>query len=1425
MFLIFDTETTGLPLRDNAPITEIDNWPRVVQIAWQLHNDTGELTSHHNLLIKPDGFEIPYSAEKVHGISTEKATRYGVPLEEGLAFFNESVSKALFLVGHNISFDVNALGVEFIRTGIQSTFLEKKQVCTMWSSTDYLKLPGGRGGKFKPPRLMELYRNLFEEDFPEAHNASADVEATARCFFELLRRKIIAPEAINFSPALFSRFIAQHQNRIGNYGIVHTQPWELQSADAAQSGESAGPEEAAEILPAGFAADPGGDGAAFCHLHVHSQYSILDGAASIQELLKKAVDDGMGAVALTDHGNMFGIKEFHEEATRRGIKPILGCEAYIARRSRLTREDKNLDAFYHIVLLAKNLTGYRNLITIVSLGWTEGFYYKPRIDRELLLKYHEGIICLSACLGGEIPQSIMNQSVEDAEKIILEYRKIFGEDFYLELQRHQTNDPGMDKLVFDDQVFVNQTLLELGKKHGIKCVATNDVHFVNNEDAEAHDHLICLNTGRDLDDPTRLRYTRQEWFKTQEEMKEVFSDLPEVLNNTLEVADKVEMYELNSKPVMPHFPLPEGFQNEDEYLKYLSYEGARSRYGEITPDLKERLDFELETILRMGFPGYFLIVQDFINAARKMEVSVGPGRGSAAGSAVAYCLGITDIDPIKYDLLFERFLNPDRISMPDIDIDFDEDGRDEVLHWVVSKYGHDRVAHIITFGTMAAKMAIRDVARIQKLPLPEADRLAKLVPERPGITLEKAYQEVPELSKERNSPNPLIANTLRIAQRLEGSVRQTGLHACGVIIGRNRLTDHLPVCFSKESDLLVTQYDGHHVEDVGMLKMDFLGLKTLSIIKDAIMNIRESRGIDIDIEKIPMDDEATFALYSRGDTTGLFQFESPGMKKYLRELLPNRFEDLIAMNALYRPGPMEYIPRFINRKHGREKIEYDLPEMEEYLKDTYGITVYQEQVMLLSRKLAGFSRGQADSLRKAMGKKIKKMMDELKVKFEQGCQQNGIPGKKIEKIWTDWEAFAQYAFNKSHSTCYAYVSYQTAYLKANYPAEFMAAVLSRNITDIKKIGLFMDECRRMGISVLGPDVNESNVRFTVNDNGDIRFGLGAIKGVGENAVKSIIEERRRSGPFRDIYDFVERNDLRQVNRKNLEGLVIAGALDCFKDISRSQYIDTVEEAEPTFIEQLIKYGNKIQYERDTPQQNLFGEISAISISRPEPPAVDEWHLLDKITREKELIGIYLTAHPLDRFKLEIDSFCNITLHELDDLQQHRGRDLVFCGIVKTVREGVDQWRNKPYLLALLEDYTDTYNIRLKNDDYVNFRQYFSPGVALMIRAAVNEWSPRDEPQRKIFSLKFKMVHMLADVREKLVRSVDITLDIQQITRDLIDQLERYTVHENGKNLKLHIFDPQTGLNVNLFSRNKQVDLSDDFMDYLKNQSGFEFRLS
>lgn len=1362
-----------------------------------------------NLIIRPDGFEIPYAAEKVHGISTALALETGIPIADALTKFAVAIGSSAYIIGHNVKFDHQITASEFHRAGINSKLRTTPTVCTMDLSRDFCKLPG-RGARFKSPKLEELYQILFSESFSEAHNASADVNATARAFFELYRRRIISPDKLGVDPDDFRQFLEAHTDIIRPFDIqVVSHETEIEPKDRVEVVVSESDIDAEDVR--------------FCHLHVHTQYSILDGAANIPKLISKAVDDGMRAVAITDHGNMFGVKEFHNEATKRGIKPIIGVEAYVAKRSRHTKEDKNLDGNDHLVLLAKSKKGYHNLLKLVSKGWTEGFYYKPRIDFDLLKEYHEDIIVTTACLGGVIPQAIMLKSVDEAERIMLEYREIFGDDFYLELMRHQTMDPETDRRVFDDQVYVNRSLLQLGKKHGIKCIATNDVHFINEEDAEAHDHLICLSTGKDLDDPNRMSYTHLEWFKTQQEMRELFSDIPEVLMNTMEIAEKVEEYQLSSNPIMPIFKIPDSFENEDAYLRHITYEGAAMRYGTLSDELRERLDFELNTVKRMGFPGYFLIVQDFIATARKMGVAVGPGRGSAAGSAVAYCLKITDIDPIKYDLLFERFLNPDRISMPDIDIDFDEDGRDMVLKWVVDKYGPEVVAHIITFGTMAAKMAIRDVARIQRLPLPDADRLAKLVPERPGISLKKAFEEVEELRKEKESSDPKVVKTLKFAETLEGSVRQTGLHACGVIIGRNDLTDNIPICTSKETELLVTQYDGKHVEDVGMLKMDFLGLKTLSIIKDTIENIRESTGNVIDIEHVPLEDQKTFELYARGDTTGLFQFESPGMKKHLRDLKPNRFEDLIAMNALYRPGPMEYIPSFIKRKHGIEKISYDLPEMEEFLKDTYGITVYQEQVMLLSRKLAGFTGGQADSLRKAMGKKIRKMMDELKVKFTEGCQKNGYEKQTIDKIWKDWEAFAQYAFNKSHSTCYAYVSYQTAYLKAHYPAEFMAAVLSRNITDIKKIGFFMDECRRMGISVLGPCVNESNLKFTVNKDGDIRFGLGAIKGVGEAAVEYMIKERKNNGHFLDIYDFAERNNLASINRKTFEGLAISGAFDTLGTISRRQYIE-VEDNDATFIEKLIKYGNKYQYEKTTPQQNLFGESGQGTIAKPEPPDIDEWHLLDKINREKELVGMYLTAHPLDRFKTEIDSFCTTNLHEMSDLKALSGRDFTFCGIVKTVRDTVDQWRNKPYLMALIEDFTESFTIRIRSDEYVKFKHYFNPDIALFIRATVNEWRPRDEPGKVVYSLKVKQIEHLSEMKEKMVKGISLDIPMHSISEKLIDDLEKYTVSSQGKILKINITDLESNMKINLFSRNKQVEITEDFINFLNDTAEVEFKL-
>lgn len=1161
----------------------------------------------------------------------------------------------------------------------------------------------------------------------------------------------------------------------------------------------------------------------FTHLHVHTQYSILDGASSIPLLLSKAKEDGMKAVAITDHGNMFGVKEFFNEAKKLGIKPILGCEAYIAMRGRLDRSGSEDRSNRHLIILAKNKKGYENLSALISRGYTEGFYYKPRIDFDLISQYHEGLIVSSSCLGGEIPQAIMNEGMEAAEKIALQYKNLFGEDFYLELQRHPTGDPQMDAHVFDHQQAVNKVILQIAAKHSIKVIATNDVHFINQEDSEAHDRLICLNTNSDLDDPNRLRYTKQEFFKTTAEMRELFSDVPDAIDNTDEIAEKVEMYELNRNPIMPDFPLPEGFTDENDYLHHLTYEGARQRYHELTDEVKERIDYELSVIKKMGFPGYFLIVQDFLHAARDLGVSVGPGRGSAAGSVVAYCIHITDIDPLKYNLLFERFLNPDRISMPDIDIDFDEDGRDKVIRYVVNKYGFDHVAHIITFGTMAAKMAIRDVARIQKLPLPIADKLAKLVPERPGISLSQAYEEVKELRDLKESGDELVRQTLKYAETLEGSVRHTGLHACGIIIGRNDLKECIPVCTSKDTDYLVAQFDGSHIESVGMLKMDFLGLKTLSIITDAVEYIRKSQGVSVDIANLPLDDEKTFEVFSRGETTGLFQFESPGMKRYLKDLKPNRFEDLIAMNALYRPGPMDYIDSFVNRKHGREKIVYDFPVMEEYLKDTYGITVYQEQVMQLSRAMAGFSRGEADTLRKAMGKKNRKMMDEMKEKFVTGCSNNGLEKEKVEKVWTDWEAFAQYAFNKSHSTCYALVAYQTAYLKAHYPAEFMAAVLSRNSSDIKKISFFMDECKRMNINVLGPDINESDLKFTVNKAGDIRFGLGAIKGLGEAAVKAVIEERDQNGPFTSIFGFIERVNLSAVNKKSIEAMAMAGAFDTFASIRREQYFALTADKETNFIEALIKYGNRMTIEKNSRQQSLFGDSSSFGPALPVVPDAMEWTMLEKLNKEKDLIGIYLSAHPLDQYKLEIRTFATVTLAQLNQMDDYKDKDVSIAGIVTGVHHGMTK-TNKPWGWATLEDYSDSFKITLFGRDYLAFKNYFTVGYSLLIKGKVQE--KQFPPDSHELEFKIGSIHMLAEVKEELVKSISIKVPLQIIDEDFIAEMEQFTSGKNGKVLlRFTVVDPAENISLDMFSRSRRVALNDDFIHFLENTEQIDYRIN
>ncbi len=1212
----------------------------------------------------------------------------------------------------------------------------------------------------------------------------------------------------------------------------------------------------------------------FVHLHVHSQYSILDGQAAISALVDKSIKDGMRAIAVTDHGNMFGIKEFFNytkkkngatngeikglkkklgeleksgadsseiesvkveiaEKEKQLFKPIFGCEVYVARRGRKMREGKLDQSGQHLILLAKNEKGYRNLIKLVSIGWTEGYYYRPRVDKEVLERYSEGLIVSSACLGGEIPKFIQAGDMKSAEEAVMWFKNIWGDDFYLEMQRHKTNNPNANREVYPIQAEVNKGLMELSAKTGVKLICTNDVHFVNEEHAEAHDRLICLSTGRDLEDPNRMRYTKQEWMKTQAEMNELFADVPEALSNTAEIADKVEFYTIDHDPILPNFPLPDGFTNDDDYLRHITYVGAHERWGEPNDEQKERLDFELATIKNMGFPGYFLIVQDFIAAAREMGVSVGPGRGSAAGSAVAYCLKITDIDPIKYDLLFERFLNPDRISLPDIDIDFDDDGRGEVLRWVTEKYGYEKVAHIITYGTMATKSSIKDVARVQKLPLSESDRLTKLIPDRLPevngkslkINLKNCVEYVPELQEAAQSSNPMLADTMKYALMLEGNVRNTGVHACGIIIGRDDITDWVPVSTADDKEtgekMLVTQFEGSVIEDTGLIKMDFLGLKTLSIIKEAIENVKLSKGITIDIDTIDIDDELTYKLYSDGRTTGTFQFESLGMQKYLRELKPTTFEDLIAMNALYRPGPMDYIPQFIARKHGIEPIEYDIPIMEKYLKDTYGITVYQEQVMLLSRLLADFTRGESDALRKAMGKKLRDKLDEMKPKFISGGEKNGHNAKVLEKIWGDWEKFASYAFNKSHATCYSWIAYQTAYMKANFPAEYMAAVLSRNLSNITDLVKYMDECKAMKIQVLGPDVNESHVKFTVNNDGNIRFGMAAIKGVGEGVVLAIIKERKENGPYTGLFDFVERVNLGAINKRALEALALGGAFDNFPELKREQFFAENHKGE-VFLDTLVRYGQKFQLDKNAATNSLFGGFDTIEVSKPEIPPYEPWGDLERLNKEKECVGIYLSAHPLDEYKVALEFGCNTEMIDFNNPESLKGRDIVMGGIVTSFREGMTRTGN-PYGVLKVEDYSGSKEIMLFGNDFPEFRKYGYNGMYLLI---MGKFQPRRFNQNE-FEFKIGKIELLSDAKQRLEESITIGIPVEMIGSTFIETLDSMIKKdpESKTRLFFEVLDPKTQHKVKLYSRTYNVSINKNLINFINDTEGLYYKIN
>ena len=1157
----------------------------------------------------------------------------------------------------------------------------------------------------------------------------------------------------------------------------------------------------------------------FVHLHVHSQYSVLDGQASVKALVDKAIANGMRGIALTDHGNMFGIKELTDyvnkknkdvdgeiknlkktieelksadavdqealskaetalkEAESKIFTPIIGCEMYVADNDMTDRSNKK-DIGRHLIVLAKNQHGYHNLIKLVSNAWTDGYYYHPRTDKKQLEKYHEDLIVCSACLGGEVPKLITAGHIEEAETSILWFKKVFGEDYYLELQRHKATVARANQEAYPLQQEVNKVLIEMSKKHNIKLVCTNDVHFVNEEDAEAHDRLICVSTGTFLDDDKRMLYTKQEWMKTQEEMNELFADVPEALSNTQEVLGKVERYSIEHGPILPNFPLPEGFTDNNDYLRHLVLVGAEKRWGKnLTDEQKERIDFELETIKNMGFPGYFLIVQDFIGAAREIGVSVGPGRGSAAGSAVAYCLGITQIDPIKYDLLLERFVNPDRISLPDIDIDFDDDGRADVLRYVTEKYGAEKVAHIITYGTMAAKSAIKDVARVSRLPLSESDRLTKMIPDKlpevdgkaPKINLKNCYQYVPELQHELNYGEPIVRETLKYALALEGNVRNTGVHACGVIIGRDEITDWVPVATATDKDgekVLVTQYEGSVIESTGLIKMDFLGLKTLSIIKEALLNIKERWGKDVDIDHIPLDDPKTYELYCEGRTTGTFQFESTGMQKYLRELHPSTFEDLIAMNALYRPGPMDYIPQFIARKKGIEPIEYDIPVMEKYLKDTYGVTVYQEQVMLLSRLLANFTRGQSDGLRKAMGKKIFAKLAELKPLFINGGKSNGYDEKVLEKIWSDWEKFASYAFNKSHATCYSWVAFQTAYLKANYPPEYMAAVLSRNLNDITKMTKFMDECKAMKVKVKGPDVNESRAKFSVNKAGEIRFGLAGIKGVGLNAVQAILDERDARGEYKSIFDLVERINLSMCNRKVLDNLALSGAFDCFEGVRREDF--KADDFNPSFSEALIRYGQMYQMSKATQESSLFGEAETIDTAKPEMPGRPLWPDIERLNYEKDLVGMYLSAHPLDKYYLELTFGCSVRAKDFGTEDKTSEKEYTIGGLVVEAKSLTSRTGSQ-FGIIKIEDYTGSAEIRLFGQDYINYNKYGIKGNAIIVTYTYKKGKYNDKVYMTISGIQ-----SLEEVQGTAISG--ITLDVAE--KDLEGQAFMTLLDEN-----------------------------------------------
>jgi len=1451
MYLIFDTETTGLPKNWNAPITDTDNWPRCIQIAWQLHDALGNCIEHQDYLVKPEGFNIPYDAEKIHGISTELAEEQGVALSEVLEKFNIALSQTKFVVGQNVKFDLNIMGAEFVRHNIENQLQELPVLDTCTEDTAQLcQIPGGRGGKFKLPTLTELHQHLFNVPFGEAHNATADVEATTRCFFELIRLRKFTKEQLEVSPEYFKNFSEANPQPIQFIGLKHINLKQESAKIAKRLKSKEAPSVTSEDIKKNLASLQDTD---FVHLHNHSQFSVLQSTISVKDLVNVTAKHNLPAVAITDHGNMMAAFHFvrdvnahnksieaknkeaiesGKEPTLKTIKPIVGCEFFVCE----DHTNKNQkDNGYQIVLIAKNKKGYHNLAKLSSHAFTNGFYYVPRIDKKLIEQYKEDLIVLTGNLYGEVPSKVLNVGESQAEEALLWWKKTFQDDLYIEIMRHNQ----------EDENRVNETLISFSKKHNIKLVATNNTYYCDQDDANAHDILLCVKDGEKQATPIgrgrgyRYGLPNQEYYyKSADQMKALFKDLPEAISNTVEVANKIEPFELARDVLLPAFEIGEEFKHpEDEidggkrgenaYLRHITYEGAKKRYGDpLSEEVIERLDFELEVIEKTGYPGYFLIVEDFIREARNMDVSVGPGRGSAAGSVVAYCLWITNIDPIKYNLLFERFLNPDRVSMPDIDIDFDDEGRSRVMDYVIEKYGSNQVAQIITYGTMAAKSSIRDTARVLDLPLFDADRIAKLIPNMSKLNkifgLDEKQLAAKFRSEELTLVNELLniadgddlqAETLNLARTLEGSVRNTGIHACGVIITPDDITKFVPVALAKDSDLYVTQFDNSVVEDAGLLKMDFLGLKTLTLIKDTVKIVKAKHNIDLDPETFPLDDIKTYELFQRGETVGVFQYESPGMQKHMKDLKPTVFDDLIAMNALYRPGPMEYIPSFIARKHGEEDIEYDLPAMEEYLKETYGITVYQEQVMLLSQKLADFTKGEADVLRKAMGKKQIAVLDKMKPKFIEQASANGHDAKKLEKIWKDWEAFASYAFNKSHSTCYAWIAYQTAYLKAHYPAEYMAAVLSNNMNDIKQVTFFMEECKRMKLPVLGPDVNESFYKFSVNKDNAVRFGMGAIKGVGHGAVKTIVENRKEDGEYSSIFDLAKRIDLRAANKKAFEGLALAGGFDCFEN-HRAQYFYK-DGSELTFLEKAVKFGAKHQENENSAQVSLFGAASDIQIEEPVIPPCDTWGTMEKLAREREVVGVYISGHPLDDFKTEIQTFCNGEVSMFKDLQNNINKEVTFGGVVTDVQHRVSK-QGKGWAIFTIEDYNDSFEFKIFGEDYLKHRPFLLSNTFVYVKAFIREgWVNRDTGKQGEPRIQFNSFQLLHDVLENYTRKLALQLRLRDLEEQKIAQLrDLLAMYPGKKPLSFEIYDIKDNVKLTMPSRKLKVEISQELLSQL-----------